>query len=152
MYYYKTTIRLGGNTMNEVVKIVSAPEFLVLQFVHGGDALLNVSEVKQARINMMEEKQRLQACYDNALGKRKQSIDNIFGALGVLPDRLPQQTMERFGLYADSEIDETDIVEVARQKSKDPSVRMNDPKNQVEYDRQNNIVSDQEVNVADLMG
>ena len=46
MYYYKVTLRLGGNTMNEVQKIVSAPEFLVLRFVHGPDALTDVTEIK----------------------------------------------------------------------------------------------------------
>lgn len=152
MYYYKTTIRLNGNTMNEVVKIVSAPELLVLQFVHGGDAVVNAKEIKQVRVSPMEEKDRLKALYDNALIKRKQSIDNIFGALGVLPDRLPDHLLERFDIYDDSEIDESDIVNVARQKSKDPSIRMNEPKNQVELDREQTVLSDDEVNVADIMG
>jgi len=152
MYYYKTTIRLNGNTMNEVVKIVSAPELLVLQFVHGGDAVVNAKEIKQVRVSPMKEKDRLKALYDNALIKRKQSIDNIFGALGVLPDRLPDHLLERFDIYDDSEIDESDIVNVARQKSKDPSIRMNEPKNQVELDREQTVLSDDEVNVADIMG
>ena len=152
MYYYKTTIRLNGNTMNEVVKIVSAPELLVLQFVHGGDAVVNAKEIKQVRVSPMKEKDRLKALYDNALIKRKQSIDSIFGALGVLPDRLPDHLLERFDIYDDSEIDESDIVNVARQKSKDPSIRMNEPKNQVELDREQTVLSDDEVNVADIMG
>ena len=151
MYYYKTTIRLNGNTMNEVVKIVSAPELLVLQFVHGGDAVVNAKEIKQVRVSPMKEKDRLKALYDNALIKRKQSIDNIFGALGVLPDRLPEHLMERYGLFDDSEINEEDIMNVARQKSKDPSVRMNQPKDQVEFDREETVFSEAEVDVADLM-
>ena len=151
MYYYKATVRLNGNTMNEVVKILSAPELLVLQFVHGGDAITNVRYIKQAKVRMMDEKQRLQSLYDNALLKREQSIDNIFGALGVLPDRLPEHLMERYGLFDDSEINEEDIMNVARQKSKDPSVRMNQPKDQVEFDREETVFSEAEVDVADLM-
>ena len=152
MYYYKTTLRLNGSTVNEVVKIVSAPELLVLQYVHGSDAITRVKYVKQAKVRMMEEKQRLKALYDNALVKREQSIDSIFGALGVLPDRLPEHLLEQFGLFGDSEIDEEDIVSIARQKSKDPSIRMNQPKNQVEFDREATVFSAVEVDVADLMG
>ena len=87
MHFYKTILRLDGSTMNEVVKIVSAPELLVLQFIHGGDACTRVEEVKNVKIDMLDEKQRLKVTYESALARREQSIDREW--CGILPGRRP---------------------------------------------------------------
>lgn len=150
MYYYKATVRLNGNTMNEVVKRMSAPELLVLQYVHGTDAIVNVEEIGQQKTRSIEEKQRLKGLYEQALVKREQSIDRIFGALGTLPDRLPEELLERFQIW-DDDVDEDDILAVARKNSKNKSDNINQPKNQIEADRKANVLPAEDVNVADLL-
>ena len=138
MYYYKVTLRLGGNTMNEVQKIVSAPEFLVLRFVHGPDSLTDVTEIKNDPSNFAQEKARLKEKYDMALVKKDQSIDSIFGALGVLPARLPYEDLDFYGIDP-------------REK---PSHKVDDhklPKTEQELQNENKFVPTEEVSVADLM-
>lgn len=112
MHYYKTTLRLNGNLLNEVVKTVSAPEFLILQIIHGDDALVNVKEIGNEKISLVQEKQRLKDLYEMGLIKRDQSIDQIFGALGTIPDRLPSHLLEAFNI--DEESPEAKILEEFR--------------------------------------
>lgn len=138
MYYYKVTLRLGGNTMNEVQKVVSAPEFLVLRFVHGPDSLTDVTEIKNDPSNFAQEKARLKEVYDMALVKKDQSIDSIFGALGVLPARIPHELLDFYG------IDPKGL----------PTARPDDhklPKTEQELQNENKFVPTEEVSVADLM-
>lgn len=138
MYYYKTTLRLGGNTINEVVKVVSAPEFLVLGFIHGNDSLVNAKEIKVESIGIAEEKMRLKNLYDTALGKSEFSVDKIFGALGVLPQRLPEDTLELYGIEK----------MVSNANLADHKL----PSTEEELQNENSFVATEEVDVADLMG
>lgn len=139
MYYYETTLRLSGNTMNEVVKTVSAPEFLVLQFIHGPDALVKVSELADKPLSLSAEKNRLKETYEMALVKREQSIDGIFGALGVLPSRLPGDLLEQLNI---SEVPQTEAEMLAEYRAnkaaKEQSIVIPD--------------DDEEVDVSELMG
>ena len=67
MYFYKIKLRLNGNTMHEVDKLVTAPEFLVLQVVHGADSTINVQEVKNEKVSSADERERLRLIYGVAL-------------------------------------------------------------------------------------
>jgi hypothetical protein len=98
MYYYHIKLRLGGSTTNQIEKTVSAPEFLVLQFIHGEDAITDVRELRKDKVSQREEKERLRGLYENALVKSEQSINSIFGALGSLPERLPYELLEKFDI------------------------------------------------------
>lgn len=149
MHYYKTTLRLGGSTLNEVVKIVSAPEFLILQFIHGSDACTKVEEIKNEKIVLFAEKERLKILYESGLNRKDQSVDSIFGALGTLPERLPPHLIEQFNLGEDG-LELYDPKEVAK-KGKQTSDSRNQM-TQTQVDNLNNVVSAEEVNVADLMG
>ena len=151
MYHYKITLRLGGSPMNEVVKTVTAPELLVLQFVHGTDAIADVEELKNEKINYVQEKSRLKRLYDMSLTKRDQSIDNIFGALGTVPDRIPPELLERYNIEGDIPmITDGDILALAGKKTrfKDKPASVKTPK---EIEREQKVTPASEVNLADLM-
>lgn len=103
MQYYSAKVRLSGSTMNEVEKVLSAPEILVLQYIHGVDAILNVKYHEKKQISLRDEKERLKGLYDTALVKREQSINTIFGPLGSVPEQLPSDLAEQFGLNDDED-------------------------------------------------
>lgn len=151
MQYYKTKIRLAGSTMNEVRKVLSAPEVLILQYIHGVDAIVEVSKVKNEKIKMGAEKARLKGKYDQSLVKRDTSIDAIFGALGALPEKLPDELIERFGIDSD---DDNDIVELSNEavRSGAASKSGREPETQVEADRLQTLVPADEVSMDDIMG
>lgn len=148
MQYYKAKIRLSGSTMNEVEKILSAPEVLVLQYIHGVDAIVNVSFHEEKRINLREEKDRLKSIYDQALIKREQSIDTIFGPLGSVPEQLPSDLVERFGM-----VDEDDVISVAKNVTKmDKRANHSQMMTQNEQDRVDSVIPAEEVALEDLAG
>lgn len=142
MHYYKTKVRLNGSVNNEVWKIVSAPELLLLQYIHGNDAVSEVTEVKNNKIDLFEEKNRLRESYNQALSKKEQTIDGIFGALGTLPERLPTEQLRRFNIFSEP---------LAEFDPKNLERKNNDSLNQKEKDNLNSVRSTDEVNLADLM-
>jgi len=142
MHYYKTKLRLSGSTSNEVWKVVSAPELLLLQFIHGQDATVDVREVKNERIDLYKEKTRLKDLYNKALGKREQNVDNIFGALAGLPERLPEEHLRLFGIRN----------EPLALFDKDRMTKVNNNlEDKEKRDNLNRVSSEEEVNLADLM-
>lgn len=149
MQYYNATVRLAGSPLNEVRKVISAPELLVLQYIHGVDAITKVEKQKTKKINMSEEKQRLKGLYDQSLIKREQSIDLIFGALGALPQEIPEDLAENFGI-----VDEDDILSVAKvvtKAEKNANAKNHIPQTQLEQDRLDNLV-DEEIDLDELAG
>ncbi len=150
MQYYKAKVRLGGSTMNEVEKVLSAPEVLILQFIHGIDALVNVVTSHKKAMDPREEKERLRAKYDQALVKRKQSIDTIFGPLGSVPDELPFDMLERFDI-----VDEDDVIAVAKsiiKKEKAVNKTHREPENLTQANRLDRIVPAEEVSLDEMAG
>ena len=150
MQYYNATIRLAGSTMNEVQKTLTAPEVLILQYVHGVDAVVKVSLCKKELINLSAEKSRLKALYDQALVKRDQSVDTIFGPLASLPTVLPDELTEQFNI-----IDTDDMISAVksvtrRDKSIDKSQRL--PQNQTQADRIEAVVPPEQVSLEDMAG
>lgn len=143
MHYYKGKIRLNGSVNNEVWKVVSAPELLILQFIHGEDAVSNVEEVRNDKIDLFREKNRLKEVYNKALHKKdEQSIDKIFGALGTLPERLPEHQLRRFDIFGEP----LEIFDPRRLDNKGK-----DLDHQKKEDNLNSVRSTDEVNFADLM-
>lgn len=155
MHYYKTTLRLSGSTLNEVVKIVSAPELLILQFMHGPDATTRVKEIKNEKINLFQEKGRLRDLYESGLKRQDQSIDKIFGALGTLPERLPPELLEQYDIYNDpmTMVDPNVELEKVKDAARSGKVDKNDQsaKTQTEVDNLNRVIPAEEVNIGDLM-
>lgn len=148
MQYYKAKVRLAGSTMNEVEKVLSAPEILVLQYIHGVDAIVQVNFVKEEQVDLREEKNRLKGLYDQALIKREQSIDTIFGPLGSVPERLPSDLVERFGM-----VDEDDVISVAKSVTKsDKKANHSQTMTQLEEERIDRVIPPDEVNLEDLAG
>lgn len=143
MHYYKIKLRLSGSVNNEIWKIVSAPELLLLQFIHDTDAVCNVEEVKNEKIDLFREKNRLKETYNKALNKKEeQSVDKIFGALGTLPTRLPEDHLKRFNIFGEplAEFDPINQKRIGKEV-----------KNQKKLDNLNKVASSEEVNCADLM-
>lgn len=148
MQYYKAKIRLAGSTMNEVQKTLSAPEILVLQYIHGVDAVVNVRFHEEKSVNLREEKDRLKSLYDQALIKRDQSIDTIFGPLGSVPEQLPSDLVERFGM-----VDEDDVISVAKNVTQmDKRSNHSQTMTQNEQDRMDNVIPADQVALEDLAG
>lgn len=148
MQYYNAKIRLAGSTMNEVQKVLSAPEILVLQYIHGVDAVINVKLHEERRVNLREEKERLKGIYDQALVKRDQSIDTIFGPLGSVPERLPEDLVERFGM-----VDEDDVISVAKNVTQmDKRSNHSQTMTQNEQDRMDHVIPADQVSLQDLAG
>lgn len=148
MQYYNAKIRLSGSTMNEVQKILSAPEILVLQYIHGVDAITNVSYHETKRVNLREEKDRLKGLYDQALIKRDQSIDTIFGPLGSVPEQLPSDLVERFGM-----VESDDVFDVAKSVTQaDKRANHSQTMTQNEQDRMDRVIPAAEVALEDLAG
>ncbi len=147
MQFYSAKVRLSGSTMNEVRDIFSAPEILLMQFIHGGDAISEIKLVREERKNMAEFKDMLKAKYDQALVKRKQSIDGIFGALGQLPTKLPENLLEKYDI-----IDEDDAVAVAKSVTRADKNQANHlPQNDLEAQRLDRVIPASEVNMDDIM-
>jgi len=147
MHYYNIKLRLTGNAMNEVRKQVTSPELLVLLYIHGSDSVVDVEEIKNEKVNQRVEKDRLKELYEMSLVKREQSIDGIFGALGTLPERLPQDLIDRFNLD-DEGLELSDVEELTKKilnKRNNPSL------SQQQEDRRNSIRPASDVNLADLM-
>lgn len=100
---YKCRIRLGGSLLNEVRRDdVTAAEILILQLIHGNDAVLDIEENDKPKPLLDDaggkiartpeyERQRLQARYGPALDKLEdiRSINGVFGVHGALPETLP---------------------------------------------------------------
>jgi hypothetical protein len=148
MQYYNAKIRLAGSTMNEVQKIFSAPEILVLQYIHGVDAVVNVTFHEQKTVNLREEKERLKGLYDQALVKREQTIDTIFGPLGSVPEQLPSDLAERFGM-----VDADDMLSVVKAVTKsDKRHDHSQTMTQNQQDRLDNVIPVEQVVLSDLAG
>jgi hypothetical protein len=141
MQFYSAKLRLSGSPMNEVRDVFSAPEILIMQYIHGVDSISELKPVKVEKMNMREYKEHLKGKYDQALVKRDQSIDKIFGALGQLPTQLPDDLLERHDI-----VDEDDIVAVAKQTTynekrtaltQDQANRVDTlvPENEVDFDK-----------------
>ncbi len=148
MQYYKCKVRLNGSPLNEVQKVLSAPEILVLQYIHGVDCIAQVSLLETRQVKLREEKDRLKGLYDQALVKRETSIDAIFGPLGDVPERLPSDLVERFGM-----VDEDDVISVAKSVTRsDKKHNHSQNMTQNEQERVDRVIPEDEVNLEDLAG
>ena len=147
MHYYKTTLRLAGSTLNEVEKLVSAPELLILRYLHGDDSCSRVSEVKNEKINLYAEKERLINLYNSGLGRKEQSVDQLFGALGTLPERLPPQLLDLYDIDGDG----FDLYDPAKGAVTSESTKKAMKATAKQIDNRNRLLPAEEVNVADLM-
>lgn len=148
MQFYSAKVRLAGSPMNEVRDVFSAPQILIMQYLHGVDAISDLKKVREEKLNMGEYKSTLKAMYDPALVKRDQSIDKIFGALGQLPTKLPDDLLERHDI-----VDEDDVIAVAKQTTRNDKNAQSSyhPQTQLEADRLETMVPQNEVNVDDIL-
>ena len=148
MQYYSIKLRLDGSPMHELRKVVSVPELLVLQYIHGVDAIGDVQIVKEERVNLREVKEKLKSDFDPSLAKREQSIDKIFGSLGTVPEYLPEDLVERFGVMLGS-----DPISIAKAVTASDKNNSNGQRvTQIEQERLDRIVPADTVNLADMAG
>lgn len=148
MQFYSAKVRLSGSPMNEVRDVYSAPQILIMQYIHGVDAITDVKPEKTEKMNMREYKEQLKAMYDPALVKREQSIDKIFGALGQLPTKLPDDLLERYDI-----IDEDDVIAVAKAATRNDKNAQSDynSNTQLEQDRLDTLVPANQIDMSKLM-
>jgi len=80
MDFYNCKVRLGGNVLNEVrLSDVPAPEILILKYIHGGDAVVELEKSKGGQIEHEKERARLEDKYGLVLAKRELTLNAIFG-------------------------------------------------------------------------
>lgn len=148
MQYYSAKLRLAGSTMNEIRDVWSAPEILVLHYIHGVDAVTEVKKVKSEPTNLRDYKDYLRAKYDASLVKREQSVDKIFGALGQIPTQLPDDVLEMYDI-----VDEDDVIAVAKNVTKTDKKTQSvfHSNSQVEQDRLDTLVPENEIDINDMV-
>ncbi len=94
MHMFNATVRLMGAIGNEVVKYgLTVPEIIVLQHLHGMDAITKLEHQGEADIDDIDERERLTIEYNDGLAnlgdELKTSIAKIFGGdYNALPDKL----------------------------------------------------------------
>lgn len=157
MQYYKTTVRLSGSTMNEVVKVVSAPEFLILQYIHGLDALVRVECIKKEKTNMAELRDELKGKYDRPLARNEQSVDKIFGPLGSLPLEIPEEMAQSMNILQVHDEGDT-VLEAAKKATKNTNIEKknkgqsnNLPRTKQEKENLEKITPAEEISADDLL-
>ena len=98
MDYFSARIRLNGSVMNEVRKdCLSAPEVIIMQYLHGADSVLDIVKVDPPDLPVAfthdAERERLIAEYERALRRQQISFIQIFGPSHVaLPVSVPGYT------------------------------------------------------------
>lgn len=90
MNLYTCKVRLNGSVTNEVPKIgVTAPELVLLQHIHGADAVSNVEHHSQVQRDEEEERERLVSTYGTS-AKGIQRVENVLGmSHQPLPTKVP---------------------------------------------------------------
>ena len=108
-----------------------------------------MAKSKNEKVNLNEEKERLRVLYDQALNRRKQSIDSIFGPLGQVPEVLSDSILEHNDI-----IDEDDIIAVAKSVTKHSKSdkTMREPRTQEEADRLSTVITADEVSLEEMAG
>lgn len=95
MKLYSCRVRLHGNVLHEVKKTeVSAAEIKILRFLHGSDAVLDVTETGKANRTEAEERARLSEIYtaysevEGMSSTPTSLVDKLFGPMrrSVLDD------------------------------------------------------------------
>lgn len=93
MDLYKGKIRLSGDMRNEVRKYgLTAPEVILLQRIHGSDAVSELEKVGSRSVNHQNERQRLYIDYPTAINQdaKKHYVEELFGPNHVdLPTSVP---------------------------------------------------------------
>lgn len=87
MDYYSARIRLGGSVLNEVRKeCLSAPEVIVMQYLHGMDSVMDLAQVDgpDGAFSHDAERERLFDEYDRPLRRMGVNFMQIFGPSHVL--------------------------------------------------------------------
>jgi len=122
MRAYSCIVLLKGNLYNQVPKVLTAPEIMVMRWLHGADAVINIAEYgdyakdvrKGGHWSNQEERDRLKNEYDPYLkaergGRNPTSIDQMFGMFNDLPTKLPEGAYES-GIDEDDELLEREQV------------------------------------------
>lgn len=93
MDFYKAKIRLAGNMLNEVRREgMTAPEIMLLQKIHGGDAVVEIEKTGNESMNHQAERQRLYIEYPAAINvdAKRHYVEELFGPNHVdLPTSVP---------------------------------------------------------------
>jgi hypothetical protein len=92
---YNILLALGNDNRSIIAKPnVTAPELLLLRFMHGDDSIQEISKVGEASQSNVSERQRLERRY------KQEKVMALFGHYGELPTDLSQATF-RDGVFVE---------------------------------------------------
>ena len=137
---YKCKVLLKGNLLNQVPKILTAPETLVMRWLHGGDAIIDLAEygdygkdvLKVQNWSNNDERERLKTLYDPYLkaergGRNPTSIDQMFGMFNALPEKL-NEVEHAEDVDDDEDLAREEIAASARRQAEKATNRINKPR------------------------
>jgi hypothetical protein len=85
-------ILLNGNLQHSVVRVVSVPEVMILRTLHGGDAVINVTDASSLERTNSEEIDRLKLFYGSDV------FSKVFpGSMPKLPTSFAEINVEVAG-------------------------------------------------------
>lgn len=93
MRQFACKVRLSGNLYNEVPKSeVTIPEINILRVIHGGDAIVDIKEIKPVDRTDAEERDRLAQIYGAAIKNRQEIVGGLPALIGFAGTPLPTET------------------------------------------------------------
>jgi len=94
MRQFACKVRLAGSLYNEVPKSdVTVPEINILRVIHGGEAVVDITEVAPVKRSDAEERDRLANIYGGAIKNRQEIIGGLPALIGFSGTPLATETV-----------------------------------------------------------
>ena len=93
MRQFACKVRLSGSLYNEVPKSeVTVPEINILRVIHGGEAVIDITEIDPVKRTDAEERDRLAQVYGGAIKNRQEIVGGLPALIGFSGTPLATET------------------------------------------------------------
>ena len=94
MRQFACKVRLSGSLYNEVPKSeVTVPEINILRVIHGGEAVIDITEIDPVKRTDAEERDRLAQVYGGAIKNRQEIVGGLPALIGFSGTPLATETV-----------------------------------------------------------
>lgn len=94
MRQFACKVRLAGSLYNEVPKsFVTVPEINILRVIHGGEAVVDITELDPVKRSDAEERDRLAQVYGGAIKNRQEIVGGLASLIGFSGTPLAAETV-----------------------------------------------------------